>query len=160
MNRTPLALAAALTSGVVFGAGLALARMIDPQKVQDFLDVAAIPSGGWDPSLAFVMGGGILVFFVGFRLHRLVRKPVAAVAFSFPDKTRIDLPLIVGSVLFGIGWGAAGLCPGPAIANLALTPMSAVLFVGAMLAGLWLGGALRSATLSRPAVPSADTPAA
>ena len=68
MNRTPLALAAALVSGVVFGAGLALARMIDPQKVKDFLDIAAIPSGGWDPSLAFVMGGGVLVFFVGFRL--------------------------------------------------------------------------------------------
>ena len=102
----------------------------------------------------------MLVFFIGFRLHRLVRKPLAAVAFSFPDKTRIDLPLVVGSVLFGIGWGAAGLCPGPAIANLALTPASAVLFVGAMLAGSWLAGAVRSATLSRPAVPSADTPAA
>ena len=160
MNRTAFALAAALASGVVFGAGLAVARMIDPQKVQNFLDVAAIPAGGWDPSLAFVMGGGMLVFFVGFRLHRLVRKPLAAPAFSYPDKTRLDLPLVVGSVLFGIGWGAAGLCPGPAIANLALTPVSAVFFVGAMLAGSWLAGALRSATLSRPAVPSADTPAA
>jgi uncharacterized membrane protein YedE/YeeE len=160
MNRTPFALAAALASGVVFGAGLAVARMIDPQKVQDFLDVAAIPSGGWDPSLAFVMGGGAAVFFIGFRLHRLVARPLAAPAFSFPDKTRLDLPLIAGSVLFGIGWGAAGFCPGPAIANLALTPASVVLFVGAMLAGSWLAGVLRSAPWSRPAVPSADTPAA
>ncbi len=160
MNRKPLAFAAALASGVVFGAGLAVARMIDPEKVKDFLDVAAIPSGGWDPSLAFVMGGGMLVFFLGFRLHRLVRKPLAAPAFSFPDKTKIDLPLVAGSVLFGIGWGAAGFCPGPAIANLALTPVSALLFVGAMLAGSWLAGAVKSAAWPRPAVPSADTPRA
>jgi uncharacterized membrane protein YedE/YeeE len=160
MNRTALALAAALASGIVFGAGLALARMIDPAKVQDFLDIGAIPSGGWDPSLAFVMGGGVLVFFLGFRLHRLLRKPGAAPAFSFPDKTKIDPPLIVGSVLFGVGWGAAGFCPGPAIANLALTPVGAGLFVGAMLAGSWLAGALRNASSSRPGVPSADTPRA
>ena len=160
MNRTPLALAAAIIAGVVFGAGLALARMIDPAKVQDFLDLAAIPSGGWDPSLAFVMGGGVLVFFAGFRLHRLLGKPVAAPAFSFPDKARIDLPLIAGSAVFGIGWGAAGFCPGPAIANLALTPVSALLFVGAMLVGSWLAGAIRGLTLSRPPVPSADTPRA
>ena len=163
MNRTPLALTAALVSGVVFGAGLAVARMIDPEKVKDFLDIAALPSGGWDPSLAFVMGGGALVFFLGFRLHRLIRKPLAARAFSFPDKTRLDLPLIAGSVLFGIGWGAAGFCPGPAIANLALTPVSAILFVAAMLVGSWLAGALRKTSktsLSRPVVASADTPAA
>ncbi len=160
MNRTPLALAAALASGVIFGTGLALARMIDPEKVKDFLDIAALPAGGWDPSLGFVMGGGALVFFLGFRLHRLIRKPLAAAAFAFPDKTRIDLPLVAGSVLFGIGWGAAGLCPGPAIADLALTPVSAVLFVGAMLAGSWLAGALKNASASRPAIPSADTPRA
>ena len=160
MNRTPLALAAALVSGTVFGAGLALARMIDPQKVKDFLDFAAIPAGGWDPSLGFVMGGGVLVFFAGFRLHRLLAKPLAAPAFSYPDKTRLDVRLIAGSVLFGIGWGAAGFCPGPAIANLALTPVSALLFVGAMLVGSWLAGALGSASLSRPVVASADTPSA
>ncbi len=160
MNRTPLALAAALLSGVVFGTGLALARMIDPEKVKDFLDFAAIPAGNWDPSLAFVMGGGALVFFVGFRLHRIFRRPLAAPAFSYPDRTKLDLSLIAGSVLFGIGWGAAGLCPGPAIANLALTPADAVLFVAAMLAGSWLVGALRSASWSRPVVASADTPSA
>jgi uncharacterized membrane protein YedE/YeeE len=160
MNRTPLALAAALVSGTVFGAGLALARMIDPDKVKDFLDIAAIPSGGWDPSLALVMGGGALVFFIGFRLHRLIRKPLAAPIFSFPDKTKIDLPLIAGSVLFGVGWGAVGLCPGPAIADLALSPAGALLFVGAMFAGSWLAGALRNASLSRPVVASADTPRA
>ena len=88
MNRTPLALAAALASGIVFGAGLALARMIDPAKVKDFLDVAAIPSGGWDPSLAFVMGGGVLVFFVGFRLHRLLPQAAgrARLLLSGPDE--------------------------------------------------------------------------
>jgi uncharacterized membrane protein YedE/YeeE len=160
MNRTPLALFAALASGVIFGAGLALARMIDPQKVKDFLDVAAISSGGWDPSLAFVMGGGMAVFFVGFRLNRLLRKPLAAPAFSYPDKTKVDAALVFGSILFGIGWGAAGFCPGPAIANLALTPVSAAIFVAAMLAGSWIAGAVRNATVSRPGVPSADTPAA
>jgi len=160
MNRTPLALSTALLSGTVFGAGLAVARMVDPAKVKDFLDIAAITSGGWDPSLAFVMGGGAFVFFVGFRLHRLFRRPLAAPAFSHPDRARLDLPLIAGSVLFGIGWGAAGFCPGPAIANLALAPGGAVLFVGAMLAGSWLAGALRGISVSRPAIPSADTPRA
>ena len=118
--------------------------MIDPRRSRISSTSPRIPSGGWDPSLAFVMGGGVLVFFLGFRLHRLIRKPLAAAAFSFPDKTRIDLPLIAGSVLFGIGWGAAGFCPGPAIANLALTPVSVILFVGAMLAGSWLAGAVRN----------------
>ncbi len=160
MNRTPLALSAALVSGTLFGAGLALARMIDPEKVKDFLDIAAISSGGWDPSLAFVMGGGALVFFVGFRLHRLFRRPLAAAAFSFPEKSKLDLPLIAGSALFGIGWGAAGLCPGPAIANLALTPLSAAYFVAAMIAGAWLAGMVLGASTARPAVPSADTPRA
>ena len=138
MNRTPLALIAALVSGVVFGAGLAIARMIDPQKVKDFLDIAAISSGGWDPSLAFVMGGGALVFFAGFRLHRLLRKPLAAAAFSFPDKTKLDWPLIGGSALFGIGWGIAGFCPGPALVALGLGQGKALLFVAAMLAGMLL----------------------
>jgi uncharacterized membrane protein YedE/YeeE len=160
MSRTPLALAASLFSGVLFGVGLTVARMIDPQKIQDFLDLAAVPSGGWDPSLAFVMVGGVLVFFVGYRLRRLLRQPLAAPAFSDPDRTRIDWPLIAGSVLFGIGWGAAGLCPGPAIADLALVPTDALLFVAAMLAGSRLAGALRAPSASRPAVPSADTPRA
>lgn len=160
MTRTPLALAAALVSGILFGGGLAVARMIDPLKVKDFLDVAAIPSGGWDPSLAFVMGGGMLVFFVGFRLHRMIRRPLAAPAYSFPDRRGVDLPLVAGSVLFGIGWGAAGFCPGPAIADLALTPLDAALFVAAMLAGAWLTGAVRSGAASRPTVPSTDTPRA
>ena len=154
MNRTPLALTAALVSGVIFGAGLALARMIDPQKVQDFLDIAAIGSGGWDPSLAFVMGGGAVVFFAGFRIHRLLRRPFAAPAFVHPDRTKIDLPLVAGAAVFGIGWGAAGLCPGPAVADLVLMPGSAVLFVAAMLVGSWLTGAVQK---SSP--PSHDAPA-
>ena len=160
MSRTPLALAAALFSGLLFGVGLAVAQMIDPQKIHDFLDLAAIPSGDWDPSLAFVMAGGVLVFFFGYRLRRLFRRPLAAPAFSDPNQTRIDWPLIAGSVLFGIGWGAAGLCPGPAIADLALAPTDALLFVAAMLAGSWLAGALRAPSTSRPALPSTDTPRA
>ena len=160
MSRTPLALAGALLSGVLFGTGLAVARMIDPQKIQNFLDLAAIPSGGWDPSLAFVMAGGVVIFFVGYRLRRLFRRPLAAPAFSDPDRTRIDWPLIAGSVLFGIGWGAAGLCPGPAIADIAFAPADALLFVAAMLVGSWLASVLRAPSSSRPSVPSADTPRA
>ena len=97
----------------------------------------------------------------GSASNRLIRKPIAAPAFSYPDKTRLDRPLVVGSVLFGIGWGAAGFCPGPAIANLGAdagrAPSSSSC---AMLAGSWLVGALRIRTWSRPRVPSADTPRA
>ena len=140
MNKTPLALVAALASGIVFGVGLAIAQMTDPAKIKDFLDLAAIPSGGWDPSLAFVMGGGVLVFFFGYRIDRLLRQPVAALAWSRPDRTRIDAPLVVGASLFGIGWGLSGFCPGPAIADLGLMPADVVLFVIAMFVGSWIVG--------------------
>ena len=134
-----LALATALTSGTLFGFGLALARMTDPQKVKDFLDVAAIPSGGWDPSLAFVMGGGLLVAAVGLRLDRVLHKPLAALAFARPQARRIDGRLVAGAALFGVGWGLAGLCPGPAIADLGLLG-SVLPFVIAMLVGSWGAG--------------------
>jgi uncharacterized membrane protein YedE/YeeE len=152
MNR----ILSAFLIGGLFGLGIVIAGMANPAKVLNFFDIA----GTWDPSLAFVMGGGMAVFFVGFRLNRLLRKPLAAPAFSYPDKTKVDAALVLGSIVFGIGWGAAGFCPGPAIANLALTPVSAAIFVAAMLAGSWIAGAVRNATVSRPGVPSADTPAA
>ncbi len=160
MNRNALGLAAALVSGIVFGIGLALARMIDPEKIKDFLDVAAIPSGGWDPSLAFVMGGGVLVFLVGFRIDRLLRRPVAAPAFVRPDKTRLDGPLIGGAVLFGAGWGIAGFCPGPAIVDLGLAPGGVILFVAAMLLGSWIAGLTTEAVAQRPLRVAVDAKAA
>ena len=140
MNRSLPALAAALLSGIVFGFGLALARMTDPQKIKDFLDIASIPSGGWDPSLAFVMGGGLIVAAVGLRLDRLMHTPLAAPAFLRGTRVRIDAPLVGGAAIFGIGWGLAGFCPGPAIANLGIVPQSVLLFVVAMIASSWISG--------------------
>ncbi len=140
MNRSLLSLAAALVSGVVFGIGLALARMTDPQKIKDFLDVAAIPSGGWDPSLAFVMGGGVLVGLAGLRLDRWLRAPLAAPKFISTNHARIDRPLVVGAAIFGLGWGLSGFCPGPAVADLGLVPGDVFLFVLAMLVGSWGAG--------------------
>jgi len=150
MNRSLAGLATALVSGAIFGFGLALARMTDPQKIKDFLDLAAIPSGGWDPSLAFVMGGGLIVFFVGYRLANLIRKPLAAPAFSRPDRVVIDRPLVIGAALFGVGWGISGFCPGPAIADLGLVPGDVILFVAAMLAGSWAVGIIANPAPSAP----------
>jgi len=138
MSRSAAGLVTALLSGVVFGFGLAFARMTDPQKIRDFLDLAAIPAGGWDPSLAFVMGGGLIVAFVGLRLDRYLRKPLSAPAFVHGERSQIDRPLVAGAALFGIGWGLSGFCPGPAIADLGIIPGGVLLFVAAMLVGSWV----------------------
>ena len=122
----------ALAAGTLFGAGLTFAGMTDPQRVRGFLDVF----GQWDPTLAFVMGGAVLVMALAWRLRRLMGHPLFAEKFVLPDRSDLDPPLIVGAALFGIGWGLAGLCPGPAIASLALAPAAAVPFVAAMLVGM------------------------
>lgn len=142
MNRSVLALVSAAASGIVFGIGLSIARMTDPNKIWNFLDIAAIPSGGWDPSLAFVMGGGMIVAIVGLRLDRWLRMPapLAAPAFIQTHRVKIDAPLVAGAAIFGIGWGIAGFCPGPAVANLGLVPLSVWPFVAAMLLGSWVSG--------------------
>jgi uncharacterized membrane protein YedE/YeeE len=140
MSRLSSGLAAALLAGVVFGFGLAFSRMTDPQKIKDFLDLAAIPAGGWDPSLAFVMGGGLVVAFFGLRLDRVLHTPLAAPAFVRSRRSRIDGPLVGGAAIFGVGWGLSGFCPGPAIADLGIVPMSVFLFVAAMCAGAWVTG--------------------
>lgn len=140
---------AAAGSGVIFGAGLAISRMIDPEKVKDFLDVAAIPSGGWDPSLALVMLGGVVVAFFGMRLDRLLTAPLAAPTFVQPDRVAIDRQLVAGAAIFGVGWGYSGLCPGPAVANLGLIPGSIALFVVAMLLGSWATGQAMDWSASR-----------
>ena len=140
MNGTRPALAAALLSGIVFGFGLAIAQMTDPQKVKDFLDLAAIPSGGWDPSLAFVMGGAVIVAFFGLRLDRRMPRPVAAAEFLHGSRTAIDPPLVVGAAIFGVGWGLAGFCPGPAIAGLGIIPGAVAPFVASMFIASWLTG--------------------
>ena len=119
-------------AGLVFGFGLSLSGMLDPARVQSFLDIF----GAWDPSLAFVLGGAVAVAFVGLRLGRRMPRPVLDTTFHFPASTRIDARLIVGSALFGLGWGLGGLCPGPAVASLSLGLWQTWLFALAMVAGM------------------------
>ncbi|MCL2160720.1 MAG: YeeE/YedE family protein [Betaproteobacteria bacterium] len=125
---------AAALAGVIFGIGLLLSGMANPGKVLGFLDLA----GHWDPSLAMVMAGAIAVGVVGFtvakrRSHSLLKLPM-----QLPTATAIDRRLVIGSALFGIGWGLAGVCPGPALVTLAMGVPQAIVFVVAMLAGMWL----------------------
>lgn len=124
----------ALMAGLIFGLGLVLAEMVNPAKVLAFLDV----SGHWDPSLAFVMGAALLVTAVGYRLVWGMSRPVFGAAFVVPETREIDHRLAIGAVLFGIGWGLAGLCPGPAIAALSFGGTPAWVFLGAMSAGVAL----------------------
>lgn len=133
MSGTPLfRILAALASGAVFGFGLSLSGMLDPARVRGFLDVA----GHWDPSLAFVLGGAVVVAMLGVRLSRRMKQPVLDESFHLPTSKRIDRPLVLGSALFGIGWGMAGFCPGPAVSVLTLGLVPAFLFVAAMLVGM------------------------
>lgn len=125
---------AAFAVGIVFGIGLTIAQMVNPAKVLGFLDLA----GNWDPSLAFVMGGGVVIAATGYRLAWRRHKPLLAERFQLPARTDIDLRLVAGAALFGIGWGIAGLCPGPAFAVLALGRGEAVIFALAMVAGFAL----------------------
>lgn len=133
-----------LISGALFGAGLVIGGMTNPKHVRGFLDLF----GRWDPTLAFVMGGALLVMSIAWRLRLRMQKPVFGTAFSLPDRTDLDARLIAGSALFGIGWGIAGLCPGPALANLAVTPIRVAPFIAAMIAGM-LAHRLLDATTSK-----------
>jgi uncharacterized protein len=121
-----------LASGTVFGAGLTIGGMTDPARVRGFLDLF----GNWDPTLAFVMGGAVLVMALAWAVQRRMQRPAFAQGFSLPDRNDLTPRLIGGSALFGIGWGIAGLCPGPGFAALAIAPQSAATFVAAMLAGM------------------------
>ncbi|MBT0669999.1 YeeE/YedE family protein [Novosphingobium profundi] len=121
-----------LLSGLLFGAGLALSGMMDPARVRGFLDVA----GDWDPTLAFVMGGAVVVMALAWTVQRAMHRPLACEEFSLPGTRLIDARLIGGAALFGVGWGLGGLCPGPAIASLAFHPAQAGVFVAAMLTGM------------------------
>lgn len=122
--------------GLLFGAGLVVAGMSDPAKVLSFLDLAAIPSGGWDPSLALVLLAATGVTFAGYRLVLRRPLPVLATEFHLPHKTAIEAPVVVGPAIFGVGWGLVGLCPGPAFVALGTGRAEAFLFVAAMLLGM------------------------
>jgi uncharacterized membrane protein YedE/YeeE len=119
-------------AGAVFGAGLALGGMTDPARVRGFLDIL----GDWDPTLAFVMGGALFMMAVAWLVQPKLAKPLFATSFALPERRDLTPALIGGSALFGIGWGIAGLCPGPGFAALAIAPASALIFIAAMLAGM------------------------
>jgi len=123
-----------LVSGSLFGSGLAISGMMDPSRVRGFLDIF----GAWDPTLAFVMGGAVLVMTVAWAIQRRRSSPFFAREFKLPATLNIDTKLIGGAVLFGAGWGIAGLCPGPAISALIVAPVSAGIFVISMAAGMAL----------------------
>ena len=135
MNRSStdaLPLLLALLSGTLFGLGLAVSGMVNPAKVLAFLDVA----GNWDPTLAMVMLGALAVTAPAFRVVLKGGGPWFATRFSLPTKTDLEPRLVLGAALFGIGWGLAGFCPGPAITALVTGRGAIVLFVVAMLAGI------------------------
>ena len=130
-----------LLSGVLFGAGLHLGGMTDPARVRAFLD----PFGAWDPTLAFVMAGAVAVMSIAWRIQRRSSRPWFGERFFLPSKAELDGRLIGGAALFGVGWGVAGLCPGPGVAALAIAPLPALLFIAAMLAGMVLARAAAGA---------------
>ncbi|MBU1306032.1 MAG: YeeE/YedE family protein [Alphaproteobacteria bacterium] len=135
-------LATAAVSGGLFGAGLYVSQMVDAKKVLRFLDVTAIPSGGWDPSLAFVIVPAILVMFIAVQLSKRRQAPLFDSQFHQPEYDKIDGRLIGGALLFGMGWGMAGICPGPAIALIAFGPENLAVFLVTMLIGSYAGSML------------------
>jgi uncharacterized membrane protein YedE/YeeE len=120
--------------GLLFGVGLLISGMTDPGKVQGFLDVA----GAWDPSLALVMGGGVMVGLLGFSWAKKKHSSFSGAPLQWPEMTQIDRPLVLGSLMFGTGWGLAGFCPGPALVAMAAGNDKALVFVLAMMAGMVL----------------------
>lgn len=124
--------AVAFVAGLLFAIGLGVSGMTHPAKVLGFLDLA----GDWDPSLALVMGGGVLVNLAFFQLALRRGAPLLASSFSLPSVTRIDASLVGGSALFGVGWGLGGFCPGPAIVSAVTGAAPVVAFVVAMLASM------------------------
>ena len=123
-----------LATGVLFGAGLFLSDMVNPARVQAFLDLA----GEWDPSLAWVMGGAVIPMAIAYFISRRMGSPLLDKSFFIPENRVLDWQLILGAALFGIGWGLGGFCPGPALAGLVMGLWQPWLFVAAMLAGMVL----------------------
>ena len=124
----------ALFCGIIFGIGLVISQMINPSKVLGFLNVF----GEWDPSLALVMVGALIISSPLFHLFKNKEKPIFSTSFSISENKEIDKRLIFGSILFGAGWGLAGLCPGPAISSIALLNISSVIFVFSMFIGFYI----------------------
>lgn len=123
-----------LVVGVIFGAGLALSDMVNPARVQAFLDVV----GAWDPTLMFVMGAALLPSAIAYLVRHQMTRPLLGERFSIPESRTVDRRLLIGAAMFGVGWGLVGFCPGPAVAGLVLGAWQPWLFVIAMLAGMML----------------------
>lgn len=141
--------------GLIFGVGLIVSGMSDPAKVLNFLDVGGIPAGTWDASLAFVMAGAVAVTFVGFNRVLKRARPFFAERFYLPTRPDIDRRIVIGPAIFGIGWGLAGFCPGPALTALGFGSHSAFVFVAAMFAGMVLARFIAHSPAAR-VVASAD----
>ena len=133
-----------LVSGIVFGVGLVISEMINPEKVLGFLDLF----GNWDPSLAFVMIGALIVSSPLFHIIKNKEKPLFAKKFNYSNNKEVNNRLIVGSTLFGAGWGLGGLCPGPAISSIALININSITFVLAMFFGFYLVKFLKLSSLN------------
>ena len=123
-----------LFCGIIFGIGLVISQMINPAKVLGFLNLF----GEWDPSLAFVMIGALIVSSPLFHLFKNKEKPIFSTSFSISENKELDKRLIIGSILFGAGWGLVGLCPGPAISSIALFNVSSVIFIFSMFIGFYI----------------------
>ncbi len=150
---------ASFVCGLVFGLGLLISGMTEPAKVLGFLDIF----GAWDATLAFVMAGAVAVSSVGFILARRRSAPLLASSFAWPTRSDIDAPLVVGSALFGVGWGLCGICPGPALVDLAGLSAPIIVFVAAMVLGmfgyeLWQRNITGDAATGAPAGAAAATP--
>lgn len=146
MQRTILA----AVIGLIFGTGIALSGMANPAKVLNFFDIA----GTWDPSLAFVMGGALIVTAIGYWFVLRRDKPVFEDKFHLPINRKLDVSLVAGSAVFGIGWGISGFCPGGAIPALGLGEVSAWAFVGSMLVGIFAARTVRLALQQRITQPA------
>jgi uncharacterized membrane protein YedE/YeeE len=140
--------------GVVFGLGLLISGMSNPAKVLNFLDLAGIGSGTWDPSLAFVMASAVAVTFVGFKWVLRQPRPLFGETFHLPTKRELDIRIVSGPAIFGVGWGLAGFCPGPALTALGFGSSAAVIFVTAMTVGMllarWLANRPSPSRLATP----------
>ena len=129
-----------LVIGLIFGLGLVISGLANPEKVLNFLDI----TGNWDPSLALVMGAAVVTAFIGFRMVFARKKPLCAVDFDVPANRKADKSLITGSILFGIGWGLGGICPGPAITTVGLAATGTLIFVPAMIAGMLIARKIKA----------------
>ncbi|WP_099867909.1 DUF6691 family protein [Pararhizobium haloflavum] len=134
-----------LALGLLFGAGLVVSGMSDPAKVLNFLDLF----GTFDPSLAFVMGGAVLVTFIGYRLVLARGEPIIGTRFHMPTRNDIDTRIVAGPAIFGIGWGLGGFCPGPALTALGLGATGTFAFIPAMILGMWAARLLAEGNSAR-----------